>query len=287
MRYKFITDFLRADLETVISAQQETIARYVANDVGYKISERQALLETLATTLPVELLKKPVALHAWLAERYALQPLFSHGLFITDRKGVALADFPEMPYRVQTDYSDRDYFQAALQGKSWIGRPVVGRATKVPILPMATPIKNAAGEVQGVLVGITALSAAGFLDQLALSKLGKTGGFLLISPRDRMFITATVPEMVLKPTPADGVNALHDRAMQGYRGTGVTINAQGVEEISSIVSVPNTDWFVVARLPTAEAFAIVGRTQNYLLTRSLMVVLGFVFFACIGMYFVL
>src|SRR3546814_6009767 len=65
------------------------------------------------------------------------------------------------------------------------------------------------------------------------NRFGYRGGFLLISPQDQLFIGSSVPEMVLQSTPPPGVNLLHDRAMAGYRGTGVTTNAQGVQELRS------------------------------------------------------
>jgi diguanylate cyclase (GGDEF)-like protein len=53
--------------------------------------------------------------------------------------------------------------------------------------------------------------------------------------------------------------------MAGYRGTGVTINAKGVEEFSAMVSVPSTGWFVVARMPTKEAFHLVEALRGFML----------------------
>jgi hypothetical protein len=51
--------------------------------------------------------------------------------------------------------------------------------------------------------------------------------------------------------------------MAGFRGSGITRNAKGVEELSSIVSVPGTGWFVVARMPTAEAFSPSGVPRTW------------------------
>jgi diguanylate cyclase (GGDEF)-like protein len=65
--------------------------------------------------------------------------------------------------------------------------------------------------------------------------------------------------MRLKPLPTRGVNALHDQAMDGWRGAGMTRNAQGLEELSAVVSIPSADWFLVARTPSAEAFQVLNR----------------------------
>lgn len=267
-RYTLLGAYLREDVEKVVSAQQLALATYVAHDIDYKIRERQAMLKQLAKVLPAHLLHRPEELRAWLGERHEWQPLFSQGLFVVDPSGLVLGDYPRRPERLGMSYRDRDYVREALAGKAAVGRPVVGRVTKEPVLPLAVPVRKANGEVQAVLVGITAIGAPGFLDLLQQSRIGESGGFLLVSPRDQLFVAASDPAMVLQATPPPGVNPLHDRAMGGYRGHGVTTNARGVEEVSAMASVASTGWFVVARLPTAEAFALVKHVQNFVLRHA-------------------
>lgn len=287
-RYYAISHFLREDLATVVEAQQLALATYVARDIDERIVHRRNLLERIGAALPPDLLRRPAALRAWLKERYEFQPLFSAGLFVTDTRGVALADYPVLPDREHGDYADRDYIKDALAGRTTIGRPVMGRAAKEPVLPMAVPLLDGRGEVRGALVGITALATPGFLDLLQQSHIGKgTGGFLLVSPQDRLFVAASEPDMVFTPTPPSGVNALHDRAMAGYRGTGITVNAKGVEEVSAMVTVPSTGWFLVARLPSREAFATVARTQSFLLRNGVLAFMVFAALASTGMYVLL
>lgn len=284
--YFALSRFLHEDLSSVVKSQQLAIASYVAHDIDHKIVQRRQLLDQLATALPPELLQKPEALRAWLKERFEYQPLFSAGLFVADVRGVAIADFPVLPNRVNTNYADRDYFRAALTGHATVGRPVIGRAAGEPVLPMAAPLRGRDNRIIGVLAGVTALGAPGFLDLMQHSRIGTTtGGFLLVSPQDKLFLASSQPDMVLKPTPPPGVNRLHDLAMGGYRGTGITVNARGIEEVSAMVSVPSTGWFVVARIPTSEAFATVSRTRWFLLKSALLIVAAFALLSLLGLYF--
>lgn len=266
--YFQLTKFLREDLTQVVSAQQMALAEYVAHDVDYKLAERRRFLERLAAILPQELLGQPASLRAWLKERHELQPLFSLGLMVADTQGKVLIDFPPIQGRTGFSIADNPDFQTARDGQSLIGRPLRGPVSRQQLLPMAAPVKDGAGHVTAVLIGTAELSAHGFLDHLLQARIGESGGILLVSPRDRLFVTATDPAMVLKPTPATGVNVLHDRAMEGFRGSGMTINAKGIEEISAIASVPSTGWFVVARLPTTEALATVARAQAFTIRQS-------------------
>lgn len=285
IRYVVLTAFLREDIGMLAASQQMALASYVAHDIDYKIVERERLLQRMAKTLPTELLDRPEALRDWLALQHELVPVFSFGLFVADVEGRTIADYPQRPERKGISYAHRDYFRNALAGSPYIGAPTHGLAAREPVLPMAVPIRDKSGPVKAVLVGVTTLAAPGFLDLLQTSRIGQSGSFLLISPRDRMFVAAGDPTMVLKPTPPPGVNPLHDRAMSGYRGTGITVNAKGVEEISAMVSVPSAGWFVVARLPTSEAFATVGRAQRFVLKYSGPVILIFLILGWVGVYY--
>jgi len=67
---------------------------------------------------------------------------------------------------------------------------------------------------------------------------------------------------------------LHDRAMQGFRGAGVTVNAKGIEELAAIADVPSTGWFLVARMPTSEAFEPVRRAQERIVEYGILAVIS-------------
>lgn len=283
--YVTLTRFMREDVGAVVASQQLALAQYIASDVDQKIVERIRLLEQLSAAMPEELLRQPQALQRWLQQRYEMQPLFKGGIYIADARGVALADFPILPNRRGASYADRDYIQTALQGQADVGQPTTGRAVREPIIPIAVPKRNARGEVVGVLAGITPLADPGFLHLLLQSRIGTaSGGFLLISPHDKIFVASSQPDMVLKPTPPPGRNLLHDRAMAGYRGTGITMNAAGVEEISAMVSVPSTGWFAVARLPTHEVFATVEHMQRFLIKAFALILLAYVACSTLGLY---
>jgi diguanylate cyclase (GGDEF)-like protein len=288
LRYFVLANFLREDLSAVVENQQLALATYVAHDIDGKIVQRQVLLERLAASLPTRLLAQPEQLRAWLKEHFDYQTLFSAGLFVVTPNGVPIADYPVLRDPLTINYADRDYVKAGLGGASFVGRPVVGRAAKEPVLPISAPIRNESGEVQAVLVGVTALAAPGFLDSLLQSRIGNaTGGFLLVSPRDKLFVASSDLDKVLKPTPPPGVDVLHDRAMAGFRGAGITVNEQGVEEVAAMVSVPSAGWFVVGRVPSSEAFATVGRMQHFLIKNAVFAILVFAVSSSIGLYFVL
>ena len=272
--YFQLTRFLTRDLTEIVASQQMTLAGYVARDVDDSLNKRLQILQRLAASLPRERLSEPAALQAWLAERHALQPYFSLGLIVVDLQGQVLAHDARLPRLAGRNLATEADFQTARNGATVIGSPRLGPHSKRPVLPLAVPVLAPGGSVVAVLAGIEEISAEGFLAHLLQGHGGQSGGVLLISPRDKVFVASTRPEMVMRPTPPVGVNPLHDRAMAGYRGVGTTVNAQGVEEISAMASVPRTGWFVVARLPTSEALAPLARVQGFILSQRVPVMLA-------------
>ena len=268
-----LSSFLEDKIYNLTSSQQKSTASYVAHDIDEKIKARLDLLRRAAGSLPLASLDDPAALRDWLKTHHEIAPLFSRGLMVvrTDGHGV-FADYPERHRLPDFDVSDRDWFRSALASREpVIGRPARSALDEEPMVVMATAVTDAAGHPVAVLAGATALSSPGFLNLVQGNRIGRSGGFLLVSPRDRLFVSASDHGMILSSTPPEGVNLLHDRAMAGYRGTGITVNAAGVEELSAIAEVPTAGWFLVARLPTAEAFEGVRDLQTFIATNSLMI----------------
>lgn len=263
-RIFLLTDYLRKDITELASSQLLTLANYVAQDVDRDIVARRELLVRVAAKFPLPLLAHSNPLQIWLAERQEVNPLFSSGMFVLDTAGVGLTG--QTPER--TGYVDRDYFQQALSGEFAIGRPVMDQFSGAPILPMAMPLRDGAGKVQAVLVGMSALRLPSFMGALYSTHVGTSGGLLLISPHDKLFVGASDASMILKPTPNEGVSTLYDQAMQGFRGVGVGVGAAGNKEVTAFASVPSSGWFVVAHLPAEEAYAPVNSLREYFIEKA-------------------
>ncbi|WP_449227989.1 diguanylate cyclase domain-containing protein [Azospirillum argentinense] len=260
-------------INNLSSSQQQSTASYVARDIDEKIKARLDLLRRAAASLPPAILGEPAALRDWLRKHQEIAPLFSRGLMVVQPDGrKVIADYPERHLSPDFDVSERFWFRSALESREpVIGRPARSSIDGEPMVVMAVAVTDPAGVPIAVLTGATALSSPGFLNLVQGNRIGRSGGFLLVSPRDKLFVSASDHAMILSATPPEGVNPLHDRAMAGYRGTGITVNAAGEEEFSAIASVPTAGWFLVARLPTSEAFEGVRDLQTFIITNSLMI----------------
>jgi diguanylate cyclase (GGDEF)-like protein len=273
IRYLLMEKTLKSGIEEVVNAQQYSLAKYVAQDIDHKVQARRQALLQLAADMPQALLHSPAQMETWLRVQSAALNLFPAGVVVVDANGVgAIADYPAVAGRRQLDFNDRDWFIATRGGADFaVGKPGIGRAVQEAVVNMAVPVRDARQHVVAVVMGVTPLAAPGFLNLVETGNVGKTGGFLLISPRDQIFVTSSEASMRLKPLPPPGANPLHDQAMGGWRGTGITHNAKGSEELSAVVSIPSANWFLVARTPSAEAFQVVNALLTAVIHNSLRV----------------
>jgi diguanylate cyclase (GGDEF)-like protein len=260
LRYLMMEKMLRTGIEEVVNAQQLSLAKYIAQDIDHKVQARRGALLQLAENMPPPLLQDPARLEIWLRAQTVSLNLFPAGLVVIGADGVgAISDYPAVAGRRQLDFNERDWFAAVRDGATFaIGKPGIGRAVREGVVNMAVPVHDERQHTVAVVMGVTPLAAPGFLDLVESGNVGKTGGLLLISPRDQLFVTSSDANMRLKPLPEPGLNPLHDQAMNGWRGTGITRNAAGREELSAIVSVPSANWFLVARTPSTEAFQVMN-----------------------------
>ena len=256
IRHFFAFSLIHTSLFNIVAIHQEALAQEVSKDVTRDLDVRKTFLAYMASSLPSSLLQNPNALKQWLSERRALNPVFSGALFVLNNEGTLIAGSGTELKMGEKAYVKDDFFKSALSQDFVLGTPFYSTISHAPMLPMAMPIRDDQGAVSAILVGITDFYTSHFFDRILNGHIGKTGGFLLIDAKKHIFVAAPKKELILMPTPQEGKNLLHDKAMAGFRGSGITKDTQGTEELSAIVTVPNTDWFVVSRIHTEEAFAM-------------------------------
>ena len=261
---------LQGDMQRQLGDQQFSTTTLVAKGINEELKSRVNALEQYAKGRVVpSMLSNPVALQERLEGSPAILSMFNGGIFVTGMDGVAIASVPVSAGRVGTSYMDRDFIALAIQeGKTSIGKPVMGKRLLAPVLSIAVPVRDAQGKVIGALAGTTDLGKPNFLDNVVQSSYGKSGGYLLIAPQHKLFVTATDKSRIMQPLPAPGVNAMLDQYMQGYEGFGVAVSSRGVSELSAAKGIPAAGWFVVATLPTEEAFAPIDAMKQRLLLSS-------------------
>lgn len=266
---------LRTELERQIGEQQLSTVAMFSTSINEGLEDRLRGLETIAEVITPEMIAKPAALQDFLEHRQLFLQLFNGGIFVTRNDGIAIADVPRINGRIGVNFYDSDFIQTTFKNsKSTIGTPVLGRVLKEPVFGMAAPIRDASGNVIAVLAGAINLAKPNFLDKVAGSRVGKTGGYLLIAPQSRLGITGTDRSYTMKTLPPVGVNPLLDRYIAGYEGYGTTIDSRGTGILSAAKKIPLSGWVLINRIPAVEALAPIRAMQEHILWASFLFTLA-------------
>ena len=261
---------LQTDLERLMGESQLSAASFVANSINSELKVRLEALTTIATGLTTAHLGNAAAAQGLLEQHPVAQTLFNGGVMVLRADGTVMADSLPATGRIGVNYMDIDSVAAALKdGKSGLGRPIIGKKLQAPVFGLAVPIRDPQGQVIGALSGVVNLGLPNFLDQIAQGYYGKTGGYLLVAPQHRLIVTASNKSRIMETLPAAGVSPTIDRFIGGYEGTAIFINPLGVEVLQSSKGIPVAGWYLGVQLPTAEAFAPSHAMQQRMLLATL------------------
>jgi hypothetical protein len=129
---------------------------------------------------------------------------------------------------------------------------------------LKAPIFDAKGNLKGILGGALDLLKDNFLGKLAAIKIGKHG-YLFLYSTDRTMIVHPDGTRILRKDVPLGVNRLFDLAIEGFEGTGDTVNSRGLHAVSSFKHLNATNWILGANFPQSEVYAPINRAKWYLL----------------------
>ncbi len=259
----YASRMLHGDMQNRLGEQLSATVSLVATQIDRELAGRLSALEETARLSVRAMRHGPQAVQSLLEQQPALQVLFNGGMYVTDRAGTAIADYPLPVVRTGVDYSDREYIATPLrENRAVIGQAVIGKRAGAPVFVMSVPISDGDGRVLGVLAGVTNLAAPSFLDEVAASRYGQSGGYVLIDVQRRQIITASDRSRVMSRLPESGKIAALDRFIDGQESALVTLNPLGVEVLASAKVIPSAHWMLLVNLPTAEAFSPIQRMQQ-------------------------
>ena len=248
---------MRNDMQRQLGDQQQATVKLVTATVNSEFRVRMDAIHKVALSMDAGMVNDPAALQKLIEQRPLLQVLFNAGVFVTRSDGVAICEFPLIG-RIGLNYMDRDHVALALtQGKASVGKPIIGKRVQAASFAITAPFFDKHGKVIGAISGATDLSKPNFLDDLNQSRYGLSGGYLVVDPKGKQFVIATDNNrsLAMQPTPPTGINAVFDQRMDGFDEPAINTNSMGIEVLTSSARIPLAGWFVIASLPTEEAFA--------------------------------
>ncbi|EME71341.1 Signal transduction histidine kinase [Paramagnetospirillum caucaseum] len=244
---------LQRDMENLLARQQFAFVSGLADELDQKIKLQIEAMERVAVLIPGSGWDDEGALTAFLENRAGIKGFFAGGLLILGHDGTVRAEAPALGRRGKDVARLKGVDSVVATGRSLVSEPYFDPALDQPAVAMAVPIRRG-GKILGALVGTATLAQSNFLGRLVEQKVGETGGLYMVSPKSGLIVVSTNKERTFKSLPGRGVNAMLDRYVDGYEGSGVTVSSLGIEELTSARRIASTGWVLVARLPTAEAF---------------------------------
>ncbi len=264
----YISRMLYEDMKRQLGEQQFSIVNILAEEINDDLKARWSALKIVAKEIDRHEYASPETMQAFLAHRPVLRDLFNGGILFIRNDGSTVAATSQQP--AAGNYRDKDYVAEALQqDRTTISQMYVNETLHSPVVAMASPIHGEQGEVIGAIVGIISLAQPNFLDKITGSHYGKTGGYLLVAPRQRMIVESTDESRIMEALPAPGSNSGVERFIQGYEGSDLFVNPGGLQMLASAKNIPSAGWCLIALLPTEEAFAPIRDMQHRMLMATI------------------
>ncbi|HJU70555.1 MAG TPA: EAL domain-containing protein [Paucimonas sp.] len=270
-----IIHVLQTDLERQVANQLSATADYVASDIDLKIQVRTGMLEEIMQSITPALMADPAGLNTYLEQHPISHLVFPYGIFIVNKEGTNIADFPHVAGRVGASISDRPYFQEAMNtGRSMITTPFVGRYLKQPVVAIVLPIKDASGAMMGVLICGLDISSQDLFGRLERIKLGKTGAFLVISLKEHIIISASDKKRIMQPVPVKGVDPVISKRLEhGFEDAAIVVTPRGEKRLTVARTIKAAGWMVIAGITTEEAFSPIVTLKREVYLASLLLTL--------------
>jgi len=260
---QFFTQFyaLRGELGSRIENEQFRSLSDLASHLDDKLDERLLALARSADSLPSGKLADLAALEQHLQGKSALLTLFDD-LYIFDASGRLLVDWPVKPGRRGLDMSGRDYIKGVRSTlKPFISEPVLGQATKQPIVVLAAPVLDREGKLLAIVGGVLNLYKPNLLGALSTRKIGENGYFYIVS-RERQIVAHPDRARIMQLAASSQDNPALARALEGFEGTIEGTNSRGLEGLFTFKRLQTTGWILASVVPVEEAFRPIVRIER-------------------------
>jgi len=267
--------YFRHETTHLIHEQQFALLSGVATGLDDKLSTAHNALITAATSIPQDLLNSPEKAQAWLDNRLGLKGIFASGRFLFTPEGRLLVESPQLPKRRGHDFSSREYYKTTVStGKPYISLPYPSSKHGRPAIMMTAPIYASDGRLRAIMGGtLDLLSERNFFSELPRIKIGKTGYLYLTGP-ERTMIIHPDPGRIMKQAAPPGANRYYDKALEGFEGSGETVNSRGLHVIASFKRLQTTNWILASNYPVVEAYQPIARFRMIYLAGICIALLG-------------
>ncbi len=239
----------------IIIKQQTSMVTMLASSIDDKLGlYLNAISENSAIVKP-EYFKNPVLGERFLESKRGIKSIFNNGIYLIDPRHTIIAESPPFKERHSPRIEELVPFLKSLSnsGMADISQPYMSPRVKGPAVMIAAPVYDSKGRLIGYLAGSLSLMSDYFVEEIMSHKIGKKG-YLYLFNTCRTMIVHPDKSRIMKNDVPWGVNKLYDRAIEGFEGSGETINSRGVAQLASFKRLRLTDWILASTYPLDEAY---------------------------------
>ncbi len=262
----FMVHYQEVSLKQTIFKGIDGQAKIAAHGIEAFVDEGLMEARAVAVTLPEEALLRGDMneVESHLKKMFETFPKFKNGIFILDRQGRFLGDYPSHPELKGKTFAYREYYQRTIREKNGIvGKPYKSARTGLPVLTFTAPVHDTHGQFIAVVACSADLLSEEALGGYRKQKFGDSG-YLFIFDRARQLVLHPDGDRLLTYVEA-GKNKIMDAALGGFQGGGEAVNSQGVPMLLAVRQVPKTDWIVAVQVPQKEAYAPISEAREHII----------------------
>lgn len=261
----YIIPILKTEINILTHKQQENTVQYITNVINEKISHDIKHIKYLANSINKSKLNNKNRLYELINMHSDFVTLFKYGLVILDKNGKVLAQSRRVEGREKINFSNISWFKESKESKkTLISTPFICRENQEPVINIIAPILDKNNNFIGAIFISRILDNKGFLSFLYKQNIGN---FVIISPKDKVFIASNSFDLLLKKTSKKNFDYLK----KSYKNDTTTIDENGEEMIITSKKIDSTQWYVLISTSTKDAYKVVESFINNIQ------VLGFIF----------
>jgi diguanylate cyclase (GGDEF)-like protein len=249
-------------LRHTISEGLDGQAEIASHAIGSFIDDGLSASNAVAASLPTDALFRGRLgeVESYLKQMSETFPAFQNGMFILDREGKMLVDYPVHPEVWGDSFAFREYYRRTVQEqKGIVGQPYKSKRTGETVLTFTAPVRDASGQIIAIVACSVDLLSPEALGGYRKQKFGKTG-YLYVFDKSRELVLHPDPQRELTYVKA-GKNKVLESALTGFEGAGETVNSMGVPMLLAVRHIPHTNWIVGVQVPQSEAFAPIAESR--------------------------
>ena len=231
--------------------------RKMARLVGARLVSLQLALRSAGERVDFATLDEPGEAVAFLVNRPVLSSLFST-VFVSRPDGRVIGFMEGQAVRSpDLNIADRSYFRETVQqGRPIISQPIMGRASKEPVIILTMPMRGADGKIVAVIGGGLRLGSRDLMAEITAGDDDDPSRTVITDSQGRV-LSHPDPQWLMRDS---ALEPTLSAAMTHWVAQGRPIEPSGLaarygEQLVSMAGVPDAEWLVVRSAPMAAVLA--------------------------------